>query len=117
MQEFQTKGGRLVFPVGCYHLEDWLLDAVNVPKLIKLLNTGKSKLHLHDPDMLGIHMILPSGEKLMLSTYHQESGSAWLGCAGNMQGKQIILHAFTTKKQFAEFCWQCRARSQFGASL
>lgn len=41
LQEFQTKGGRLVFPVGCYHLEDWLLDAVHVPKLIQLLQTGK----------------------------------------------------------------------------
>ena len=41
LQEFQTKGGRLVFPVGCYHLEDWLLDAVHAPKLIELLQTGK----------------------------------------------------------------------------
>lgn len=34
------KGGRLTLPVGCYHLEDWLLDAINVPKLLNLLQTG-----------------------------------------------------------------------------
>lgn len=41
LQEFQTKGGKLTLPVGCYHLEDWLLDAINIPKLLQLLQSGK----------------------------------------------------------------------------
>lgn len=42
LQEFQAKGGRLTLPVGCYQIDDWLLDAVNVPKLLNLLQTGRS---------------------------------------------------------------------------
>ena len=39
-QEYETSGGRLQYPVGCYHLEDWLLDSLNVPKLLLHLKTG-----------------------------------------------------------------------------
>lgn len=42
LQEFQAKGGRLTLPVGCYGIEDWLLDAVDVPSLLQLLQTGKA---------------------------------------------------------------------------
>lgn len=39
-QDFEAKGGKVVVPVGCNGLEDWLLDNVEVPKLMPLLKKG-----------------------------------------------------------------------------
>ena len=51
-QEFQTKGGRLTLPVGCYHLEDWLLDAISVPVLLRLLQTGRASFSSSEASLL-----------------------------------------------------------------
>ena len=40
MQEFEVKGGKVTVPVGCNGLEDWLLDNVDVQKLLPLLRQG-----------------------------------------------------------------------------
>lgn len=40
MQDYENKGGKIIVPVGCNGLEDWLLDSVDVPKLIPLLRKG-----------------------------------------------------------------------------
>ena len=40
LQEFEAKGGRVTVPVGCNGLEDWLLDNVDVQKLLPLLRSG-----------------------------------------------------------------------------
>ncbi len=40
LQDFEAKGGKVTVPVGCNGLEDWLLDNVEVPKLLPLLKKG-----------------------------------------------------------------------------
>lgn len=40
VQEFEVKGGKVTVPVGCNGLEDWLLDNVDVQKLLPLLRQG-----------------------------------------------------------------------------
>ncbi|KAL3161403.1 hypothetical protein ABBQ32_010293 [Trebouxia sp. C0010 RCD-2024] len=40
LQDFEAKGGKVVVPVGCNGLEDWLLDNVEVSKLMPLLKKG-----------------------------------------------------------------------------
>lgn len=40
LQDFEAKGGKVIVPVGCNGLEDWLLDNVEVPKLLPLLKKG-----------------------------------------------------------------------------
>ena len=44
VQEYEVKGGRVTVPVGCNGLEDWLLDNVDVQKLLPLLRQGASFL-------------------------------------------------------------------------
>lgn len=39
-QDFEAKGGKVIVPVGCNGLEDWLLDNIEVPKLMPLLKKG-----------------------------------------------------------------------------
>ena len=39
-QDFEAKGGKVVVPVGCNGLEDWLLDNIEVTKLMPLLKKG-----------------------------------------------------------------------------
>ena len=39
-QDFEAKGGKVTVPVGCNGLEDWLLDNVEVHKLLPLLKKG-----------------------------------------------------------------------------
>ena len=43
-QDYENKGGKIIVPVGCNGLEDWLLDSVDVPKLIPLLRKGAALL-------------------------------------------------------------------------
>ncbi len=50
LQDFEAKGGKVVVPVGCNGLEDWLLDNVEVPKLLPLLKKGP---HMH------VQLVLP----------------------------------------------------------
>ena len=43
-QDFEAKGGKVVVPVGCNGLEDWLLDNIEVPKLMPLLKKGAAAI-------------------------------------------------------------------------
>ena len=40
VQEHQAKGGKVTVPVGCVGLEDWLLDNVDIYKLLPRLRQG-----------------------------------------------------------------------------
>ena len=40
LQDFEVKGGKVTVPVGCNGLEAWLLDNVDVQKLLTLLRSG-----------------------------------------------------------------------------
>ena len=43
LQDFEAKGGRVTVPVGCNGFEDWLLDNVDVQKLLPLLRSGMQR--------------------------------------------------------------------------
>lgn len=47
-QDFEAKGGKVVVPVGCNGLEDWLLDNIEVPKLMPLLKKGITAVPRHN---------------------------------------------------------------------
>ncbi|KAL0025837.1 hypothetical protein WJX79_004875 [Trebouxia sp. C0005] len=55
LQDFEAKGGKVTVPVGCNGLEDWLLDNVEVPKLLPLLKKeaaeGASAVNEHEPKL------------------------------------------------------------------
>lgn len=53
-QDFEAKGGKVVVPVGCNGLEDWLLDNVEVSKLMPLLKKGAA----NDRQCLRAHLRL-----------------------------------------------------------
>lgn len=46
VQEHQAKGGKVTVPVGCVGLEDWLLDNVDIYKLLPRLRQGASNSSL-----------------------------------------------------------------------
>ena len=46
VQEHQAKGGKVTVPVGCVGLEDWLLDNVDIYKLLPRLRQGAGKASL-----------------------------------------------------------------------
>ena len=46
VQEHQAKGGKVTVPVGCVGLEDWLLDNVDIYKLLPRLRQGADNCSL-----------------------------------------------------------------------